>query len=112
MARVGLSNAPLAHLQAVGIGSGAAAAASATAAIKWITKDAVGVAGRLLVRALHLIMMALFLCRRLTPKVALLTTEAHHRESCRHGACASVQAGGLGPLPIFSTTCGRAGGPA
>ena len=36
-------------LQAVGIGSGAAAAASATAAIKWITKDAVGVAGRLLV---------------------------------------------------------------
>ena len=36
-------------MQAVGIGSGAAAAASATAAIKWITKDAVGVAGRLLV---------------------------------------------------------------
>ena len=47
------SNAPIAHSQAVGIGSGAAAAASATAAIKWITKDAVGVAGRLLVRALH-----------------------------------------------------------
>jgi hypothetical protein len=36
-------------LKAVGVGSGAEGAAAAAAAIKWITKDGIGAAGRVLV---------------------------------------------------------------
>ena len=47
---MGTSLATSSLLKAVGVASSAEGAAAATAAIKWITKDGIGAAGRSLVR--------------------------------------------------------------